>query len=140
MIKLKPLLSGFLFIVSSTNMLSSISRNWDLLDNLNLGAFLWLELAQLGISWSPTCVTEVVINLQVSRGIVVGAGKRYEILMMNPVFLVKIREILDRENVARARISAFQLDRSWEPGGANIYSKRLNRESQGWMTIPMPMQ
>lgn len=66
MIKLKPLLSGFLFIVSSTNVLSSISRNWDLLDNLNLGAFLWLELAQLltckkqlSISWSPTCVNRI---------------------------------------------------------------------------------
>lgn len=57
--------------------------------------------------------------------------------MINSLFLLRTRGILDRENIARARISSFQLDRSWEQ---TFTLKRLNRESQGWMTIPKPMQ
>lgn len=68
MIKLNPLLLLLLFTICSANILLSISRDWNFLDNLNIGPFFYffffvLELAQLltfesqlGISRSPTAL------------------------------------------------------------------------------------
>lgn len=97
MIKLNPLLLLLPCIICLSNILLSISRNWNFLDNLNIDPFFLLDLAQLlafesqtGILRSPACITEFMINLWVNKGAVVGTGKGYGMSTTNRVFAVKI--------------------------------------------------